>query len=108
MLIPVAVPRPTCSPPHATTHSPTHSPPQFFCRYEDPSYLKRMKIDILIAIADATNAYEIAEEMSQYVKDTDPGLARAAIRAVGQIALKVCVVCVCGVLGGGGAGCWGF
>jgi hypothetical protein len=46
-------------------------------------------VDILIAIADQTNAYEIAEEMTQYVKDVDEDLARAAIRAVGQIALKV-------------------
>ena len=39
--------------------------PDFFCRYEDPSYLKQLKIEVLIAIADATNAYEIAEEMTQ-------------------------------------------
>ncbi len=39
--------------------------PEFYCRYEDPSYLKRLKIDVLIAIADQTNAYEIAEEMTQ-------------------------------------------
>ncbi|GAB4816706.1 hypothetical protein N2152v2_003752 [Parachlorella kessleri] len=63
--------------------------PDFFCRYEDPSYLKQLKIEVLIAIADATNAYEIAEEMTQYVKDVDEDLARDAIRAVGQIALKV-------------------
>lgn len=83
---------------------------------------------MLIAIADQTNAYEIAEEMTQvrrcflvcqctaepgpvavhrfaiylavpsplpaarrlqYVKDSDEDLARAAIRSVGQIALKV-------------------
>lgn len=63
--------------------------PEFFCRYEDPSYLKALKIEVLIAIADQTNAYDIAEEMTQYVKDSDEDLARAAIRAVGQIALKV-------------------
>lgn len=39
--------------------------PEFYCLYEDPSYLKRLKIDVLIAIADQTNAYEIAEEMTQ-------------------------------------------
>lgn len=39
--------------------------PEFYCRYEDPSYLKALKIRTLIAIADQTNAYEIAEEMTQ-------------------------------------------
>lgn len=39
--------------------------PEFFCRYEDPSYLKALKVEVLIAIADHTNAYEIAEELTQ-------------------------------------------
>eukprot|EP00887_Chlorella_sp_A99_P000646 scaffold5.g646.t1 len=63
--------------------------PDFFCRYEDPSYLKQLKIEVLIAIANHTNAYDIAEEMAQYVRDVDEDLARDAIRAVAQIALKV-------------------
>lgn len=39
--------------------------PEFYCRFDDPSYLKALKIDCLIAVADATNAYEIAEELTQ-------------------------------------------
>ncbi len=39
--------------------------PEFFCRYDDPSFLKALKIEVLIAIADHTNAYEIAEELTQ-------------------------------------------
>lgn len=38
---------------------------EFYCRYEDPSYLKALKVRALIAVADQTNAYEIAEEMTQ-------------------------------------------
>jgi hypothetical protein len=52
-------------PPAPPPPPPLQLYPEFYCRYEDPSYLKRLKIDVLIAIADQTNAYEIAEEMTQ-------------------------------------------
>ena len=48
-----------------------------------------MKLDILAAIADETNAYDIATELTEYVNDIDEKLARKAIRTVGKIALEV-------------------
>ena len=60
------VPSPRIVPPVPLPSTPVPQLyPEFYCRYEDPSYLKRLKIDVLIAIADQTNAYEIAEEMTQ-------------------------------------------
>lgn len=53
--------------------------PEFFCRPDDPSYLKAQKIEVLIAIADQTNAYDIAEEMTQ-VRGAAAWLGRAARR----------------------------
>lgn len=60
-----------------------------FCRPEDPSYLKLLKLDALVAVADARNAYDAAEEASQYARDPEEEIARAAVRAVARIALKV-------------------
>ena len=48
-----------------------------------------IKLEILSAVADETNAYEIATELTEYVNDIDEPLARAAVRAVGRIALEV-------------------
>jgi len=48
-----------------------------------------IKLEILGAIADETNAYEIATELSEYASDIDDPLARAAVKAVGKIALEV-------------------
>lgn len=86
----------------------------FYCRYQDPSYLKALKIDMLVAVTDASNAYDIAEELSQYIRDVDEQLARQAIRAVAAIALKVGRLCLARgkeswAVGGGGqarGGCW--
>lgn len=63
----------------------------FYCRINEPSYIKHLKLDILAAIADETNAYDIATELTEYVNDIDEKLARKAIKTVGQIALEVCM-----------------
>ena len=61
----------------------------FFCRQNEPSYIRSLKLEILTAIADETNAYEIATELTEYVNDIDEQLAREAVRAVGRIAIEV-------------------
>ena len=61
----------------------------FFCRQNEPSYVKSLKLEILAAVADAENAHAIVTELSEYVGDIDEQLAREAVRAVGRIALDV-------------------
>ena len=51
--------------------------------------IKSLKLDILAAIADESNAFDIATELTEYVNDIDEQLARDAVRAVGRIAIEV-------------------
>jgi len=61
----------------------------FYCRYNDPIYVKKIKLEMLTLVADAsTNMYEIVTELSEYAMDVNVPLAREAIRCIGQIALK--------------------
>mmetsp|Transcript_35627 Transcript_35627/g.81662 ORF Transcript_35627/g.81662 Transcript_35627/m.81662 type:complete len:619 (-) Transcript_35627:65-1921(-) len=62
---------------------------QFFCRYNDPSYIKTAKIDILTMLADAASAEAIVGELSEYVTDVDAEISRKAIRAIGKIAMRI-------------------
>mmetsp|Transcript_21961 Transcript_21961/g.55959 ORF Transcript_21961/g.55959 Transcript_21961/m.55959 type:complete len:561 (+) Transcript_21961:233-1915(+) len=62
---------------------------QFFCRYNEPSYIKQVKIDILTALADSNSAEHIIGELSEYVTDVDAEISRRAIRAIGKIAVRV-------------------
>jgi len=62
---------------------------QFFCRYNDPSYIKTVKIDILTLLADAASAESIVGELSEYVTDVDAEISRRAIRAIGKIAMRI-------------------
>lgn len=61
---------------------------QFYNRYNEPTYVKYVKIDILSAIADAGNVHDIITELSEYVSDVDQELARRSIRAIADIAVS--------------------
>jgi len=62
---------------------------QFFCRYNEPSYIKSVKIDILSMLSDLATSEQIVAELSEYVTDVDAEISRHAIRAIGQIAVRV-------------------
>ena len=71
----------------------------FYCRMNEPSYIKDLKLQLLSAVADDGNAYEIVTELTEYVTDIDEHLSREAVRAVGRVALEVrhkcCRCCSC-------------
>jgi hypothetical protein len=60
----------------------------FFSRSEDPSYLKALKIEILVALATPNNAHDIADELTQYARDKDEAIIRAAVRGLAAVAAK--------------------
>eukprot|EP00854_Cymbomonas_tetramitiformis_P020405 gene20405-24439_t len=60
----------------------------FYCKYNDPSYIKKLKLEMLTAVADSNNMYDIVTELSEYVADVDVPIARSSVHAVGQIALE--------------------
>jgi len=61
----------------------------FFCKIEEPSYIKDTKIDILAYIANETNTKEILNELSEYVVDVNSDLAKKAIACIARIAVFV-------------------
>mmetsp|Transcript_24163 Transcript_24163/g.62817 ORF Transcript_24163/g.62817 Transcript_24163/m.62817 type:complete len:701 (+) Transcript_24163:309-2411(+) len=67
----------------------SHDFKDFFCKFADPTYIKKLKMEILTAIADTGTAYEICTELSEYVSYGDISIAREAVRSVGRIALEV-------------------
>lgn len=52
-------------------------------------YIKRLKLEILPEIVDNSNAFEITSELTEYVRDINPVMAREAVKAVGKVALAV-------------------
>ncbi|XP_062206228.1 beta-adaptin-like protein A [Phragmites australis] len=60
----------------------------FYCHFSDPSYVKKLKLEMLTAIANESNTYEIVTELCEYAGNVDVPIARESIRAVGKIALQ--------------------
>ncbi|KAK8509285.1 hypothetical protein V6N12_018367 [Hibiscus sabdariffa] len=60
----------------------------FYCQYNEPSYVKRLKLEMLTAVANESNTYEIVTELCEYAANVDVPIARESIRAVGKIALQ--------------------
>ena len=46
--------------------------------------VKRLKIEALVAVADVGNTFEIVTELSEYVSDVEPGIAREAVRGIAR------------------------
>ena len=65
---------------------------QFFVRYNEPSNVKHLKVDLMPLIANANNAREIATELGEYVTDVDSELSKRAIKALSEIAMRVATV----------------
>lgn len=60
----------------------------FYCQYNEPFYVKKLKLEMLTAVANEINTYEIVSELCEYAANVDIPMARESIRAVGKIALQ--------------------
>ncbi|XP_065849334.1 beta-adaptin-like protein A [Euphorbia lathyris] len=60
----------------------------FYCQYNEPSYVKKLKLEMLTVVANESNTYEIVTELCEYAANVDIPIARESIRAVGKIALQ--------------------
>jgi AP-1 complex subunit beta-1 len=61
----------------------------FFCKFNDPVYVKLEKIDILVKVVDEKTADVILTELKEYSGEIDTEIVRRSVRAIGQIILKV-------------------
>jgi hypothetical protein len=61
----------------------------FFCKYNDRSYIKLEKLNIIMNSVQPANAPVILDELIEYSSSIDVHFVRKSIRAIGQIALKI-------------------
>lgn len=61
----------------------------FFCKYNDPLYLKVEKLDIMIRLANPKNVETLLSELKEYALEVDMDFVRRAVKAIGQCAIKV-------------------
>ncbi|KAF2487512.1 adaptin N terminal region-domain-containing protein [Neohortaea acidophila] len=61
----------------------------FFCKYNDPPYLKLTKLEIMVRIANSNNVDQLLAELKEYAMEVDMDFVRKAVRAIGQVAIKI-------------------
>ncbi|OIW26946.1 Adaptor protein complex beta subunit [Coniochaeta ligniaria NRRL 30616] len=61
----------------------------FFCKYNDPPYVKLQKLEIMVRIANDKNFDQLLAELKEYALEVDMDFVRRAIKAIGQVAIKI-------------------
>lgn len=61
----------------------------FFCKYNDPQYIKFEKLEIMVRIANESNVDQLLMELKEYALEVDMDFVRRAVKAIGQVAIKI-------------------
>eukprot|EP00357_Protocruzia_adherens_P001477 CAMPEP_0115019144 /NCGR_PEP_ID=MMETSP0216-20121206/29252_1 /TAXON_ID=223996 /ORGANISM="Protocruzia adherens, Strain Boccale" /LENGTH=911 /DNA_ID=CAMNT_0002390525 /DNA_START=118 /DNA_END=2853 /DNA_ORIENTATION=- len=61
----------------------------FFCKYNDPIYVKLEKLEIMIKLADNKNIDQVLHEFKEYANEVDVDFVRRSVRAIGRCAIKL-------------------
>lgn len=61
----------------------------FFCKYNDPPYVKNEKLNIMIMLASEDNLDQLLMELKEYASEIDMDFVKRAVRAIGQCALRI-------------------
>ncbi|RCI11563.1 hypothetical protein L249_7566 [Ophiocordyceps polyrhachis-furcata BCC 54312] len=61
----------------------------FFCKYNDPPYVKMQKLEIMVRIANEKNYEQLLAELKEYALEVDMDFVRRAVKAIGQVAIKI-------------------
>jgi AP-1 complex subunit beta-1 len=61
----------------------------FFCKYNDPIYVKMEKLEIMIRLTSAENVEQVLLEFKEYAQEVDVEFVRKSVRAIGRCAIKI-------------------
>ena len=61
----------------------------FFCKYNDPPYVKLQKLEIMVRIANDKNVDQLLAELKEYALEVDMDFCKRAVKAIGQAAIKI-------------------
>lgn len=61
----------------------------FFCKYNDPIYVKLAKLEIIFRLANANNVDQVLSELKEYATEVDVDFVRKAVRSIGRLAVKI-------------------
>jgi len=61
----------------------------FFCKYNDPIYVKMEKLEIIIKLVSEKNIDQVLLELKEYATEVDIDFVRKSVSAIGRCAVKL-------------------
>ncbi|ORZ25158.1 adaptin N terminal region-domain-containing protein [Absidia repens] len=61
----------------------------FFCKYNDPPYVKMEKLEIMVRLCNDRNVDQLLSELKEYANEVDVDFVRKAVNAIGRCAIKI-------------------
>ncbi|KAJ3029212.1 AP-2 complex subunit beta [Rhizophlyctis rosea] len=61
----------------------------FFCKYNDPIYVKLAKLEIMFRLANEENVDMVLGELKEYATEVDVDFVRKSVRSIGRCAIKI-------------------
>jgi len=61
----------------------------FFCKYNDPVYVKLEKLQVMVQLTNMKNIDKALSEFKEYASEVDIKIVRKAVSAIGQCAIKL-------------------
>ncbi|CAG8567548.1 12509_t:CDS:10 [Dentiscutata erythropus] len=61
----------------------------FFCKYNDPIYVKLAKLEIMFRLANVSNVDQVLSELKEYATEVDVDFVRKSVRSIGRLAVKI-------------------
>jgi len=61
----------------------------FFCKYNDPIYVKMEKLEIIIKLVTEKNIDQVLIELKEYATEVDVDFVRKSVSAIGRCAVKL-------------------
>jgi AP-1 complex subunit beta-1 len=65
----------------------------FFCKYNDPVYVKLEKVDIMVMLVSERNVEQVLLELKEYSSGVDVDFVRKSVRSIGRVAVKLEKAC---------------
>jgi AP-1 complex subunit beta-1 len=67
----------------------SHEVRVFFCKYNDPIYVKVEKLEIMVRLANENNVDQVLLEFKEYATEVDVDFVRRSVRAIGRCAVAI-------------------
>ena len=61
----------------------------FFCKYNDPVYVKLEKLEAMVQLIQVSNADQVLNELKEYSSEVDVEFVRKAVRCIGRCAIRL-------------------